>query len=306
MFLKILKKDLKRKKTMNVIVFLFLVLACVLMAGSSNMLYSTMSAVDYFEDKSQISDFIVVTKSGDYNTDQKITTWGKQDFIKEYQKDNVLIIESKKVSDSDRKKLPDSIMLYLSTIPDEKNLVFDQNGREFEVKQGEVAIPVSIKNKLNLNIGDTSIIEIGKQPVELKVSKIFKDYVFGSEFIDVKRIIVAKDCFDQLYEQSSQEDKYTIWEFTGQNEYQPSDLEKSFYKMPISTAALLTPEYIRGVYVFDMMMAGVMIFASLFLFVIALLILRFTITFTILEDYKEIGVMKAIGIKIMESEVFIW
>ena len=50
-------------------------------------------------------------------------------------------------------------------------------------------------------------------------------------------------------------------------------------------------------YVMDMVMAGVLLFVSVCLILIAFLILRFTIVFTINEEYHDIGVMKAIGIK---------
>ncbi|WP_425447246.1 hypothetical protein [Dethiothermospora halolimnae] len=46
----------------------------------------------------------------------------------------------------------------------------------------------------------------------------------------------------------------------------------------------------------DGLVAAVIIFVALLLNVIALLCLRFTILSTIEEDYREIGVMKAIGI----------
>ena len=50
-------------------------------------------------------------------------------------------------------------------------------------------------------------------------------------------------------------------------------------------------------YIMDMVMVGNLLFVSVCLILIAFLILRFTIIFTINEEYHDIGVMKAIGIK---------
>ena len=50
-------------------------------------------------------------------------------------------------------------------------------------------------------------------------------------------------------------------------------------------------------YVFDMVIAGALILVSICLILIAFLVLRFTISFTLQEDYKEIGIMKAIGLR---------
>jgi putative ABC transport system permease protein len=47
----------------------------------------------------------------------------------------------------------------------------------------------------------------------------------------------------------------------------------------------------------DVMTGAIMSIVSMFLIFISFLILRFTIRFTIEEDYKEIGIMKAIGLK---------
>lgn len=49
-------------------------------------------------------------------------------------------------------------------------------------------------------------------------------------------------------------------------------------------------------YIFDIMVAVIMITVSICLLIVAFIILRFSIIFTIEDDYMEIGVLKAIGI----------
>ena len=49
------------------------------------------------------------------------------------------------------------------------------------------------------------------------------------------------------------------------------------------------------VYSFDMIIAALLILIGICLILIALLVLRFTLVFTIEEDYREIGIMKAVG-----------
>ena len=46
-----------------------------------------------------------------------------------------------------------------------------------------------------------------------------------------------------------------------------------------------------------MMVVGILLVVSLVLVAVALVILRFSITFTLSEEFREIGVMKAIGIR---------
>ena len=53
---------------------------------------------------------------------------------------------------------------------------------------------------------------------------------------------------------------------------------------------------IRMMYLIDMVIAAVMLVVSVCLILISMVILRFTIHFTMSEEFREIGVMKAIGI----------
>ncbi|HBI61257.1 MAG TPA: ABC transporter permease, partial [Lachnospiraceae bacterium] len=53
----------------------------------------------------------------------------------------------------------------------------------------------------------------------------------------------------------------------------------------------------KVMYIMDMITAAVMLIVSICLILISMVILRFTIHFTMSEEFREIGVMKAIGIK---------
>ena len=56
MYLQILKKDLKRKKTMNAILLIFVILAATFIASSANNLITVSSALDNFSDKADVPD----------------------------------------------------------------------------------------------------------------------------------------------------------------------------------------------------------------------------------------------------------
>jgi len=64
MFLNILKKDLKRKKTMNVILQLFITLAAMFVSSGLNNVFTVMDGTDYYLDKAGIGDFVLITMGG--------------------------------------------------------------------------------------------------------------------------------------------------------------------------------------------------------------------------------------------------
>ena len=64
MYFNILKRDLKRKKTMNIIVLLFVILSVLFISSSANNLVAVSSSLDTFFDKSEVSDFVVFERAG--------------------------------------------------------------------------------------------------------------------------------------------------------------------------------------------------------------------------------------------------
>ena len=71
MFFHILKKDMKRKKTMNVIVLLFIILSSMFASSSVNNIVTVLGGVEYFMDKSGIADvdyFYLTAEKGSGDT----------------------------------------------------------------------------------------------------------------------------------------------------------------------------------------------------------------------------------------------
>ena len=61
MYLNILKRDLKRKKTMNIILLLFIVLATTFVSSSINNMLAISTSLDSYMEISNAPDFAVVT-----------------------------------------------------------------------------------------------------------------------------------------------------------------------------------------------------------------------------------------------------
>ena len=64
MFFDILKRDLKRKKTMNVIILLFVILSVMFISSSVMNLTSMTGSLDSFFDKAGVGDYAVFERSG--------------------------------------------------------------------------------------------------------------------------------------------------------------------------------------------------------------------------------------------------
>ena len=67
MYFNILKKDLKRKKTMNIILLLFIILATTFVSSSVNNMLAVTTALDSYFEKADMPDYFAATmdKSND-------------------------------------------------------------------------------------------------------------------------------------------------------------------------------------------------------------------------------------------------
>ena len=69
-----------------------------------------------------------------------------------------------------------------------------------------------------------------------------------------------------------------------------------FYNLDLQTIMNIDYSGIKRMYIMDMLIAAVVLIVSICLILISMVILHFTINFTMSEEFREIGVMKAIGI----------
>ena len=65
MYLNILKRDLKRKKTMNVILLIFVMLSAMFMASSVNNILAVTNGLDFFFEKADMADYYVLALDND-------------------------------------------------------------------------------------------------------------------------------------------------------------------------------------------------------------------------------------------------
>ena len=61
MFLRMLKRDLKRKKTMNTILFLFIIIASMFMASGMNNIIAVTNGLDNYLTEAGVGDYNILT-----------------------------------------------------------------------------------------------------------------------------------------------------------------------------------------------------------------------------------------------------
>lgn len=297
MLLKMLKKDFLRNKIITVAVFIFIMLSAILISSGSNMFIDLSNSINYLFEKSNAPHFVQY-HSGEFNQTD-IDEWTqKNELVKIQQTAESINIHESNVYFKDNLTAEEDSVMEMGFVKqnDFFDFLLDLQSQVIYVSKGEIAVPIYYMQKENLKIGDALRIINDKAQLEFKVVSFIRDVQMNPSIISSKRFVVSDIDFENLkknfgvieYQIGFQlHDLSKISEFS--NSYRLSSLPQKGptidYKL-LQTLNALT----------DGLIAAVIIFISFLLNIVALLCLRFTILATIEEDYKEIGVMKAIGI----------
>lgn len=288
MYLRILKKDIRRKKTMNIILLLFVILAATFIASSANNLITVSQALDGFFAAAGAPDhWFAATDRDDIVKFEKFAKENGYD----YYVARLIQIEPKNVL-VEGKKLAYSNTLTLSTLGDVK--IFDKNNREIkEINDGEVYVTYeifcSVEN--DFHEGAKILVKQGELEKEFTVKGYTKDVLFGSQMVGMTRFLISENdaaLFDNA--------QAAVCSSVGIHTNDP-DFADKFNRLETNNVFYADRSMMEMLYFMDVLMAAILLVVSICLILIAMVILRFIIHFTIAEEYREIGVMKAIGIK---------
>ncbi|MDE6846237.1 MAG: FtsX-like permease family protein [Lachnospiraceae bacterium] len=299
MFLRILKKDLKRKRTMNIILLLFIILASMFLASSVDNLIAVNGAIDHFMEISKVPDFLVVALT-DGVTDEIADFLEENKWVSEYEvidgfnliNEDVTITSCQ--TDPERDGYERTNTLFIGKIPENFIKVFTEENEVLTLKAGQIAFPKLEADNNDLQVGDTVSIRVGEEEQEFEIAAIVKDAVFGSSMMGFKRLFIGEEDFARYERQEGivHTRVYNV-NYADEEKFRKEWKEQSFNVI----SAIDGQSTIRMCYIMDMLIAAILIVVSVCLILLAFLVLRFTIVFTLQEDYKEIGIMKAIGMR---------
>ncbi|MDY2590448.1 MAG: FtsX-like permease family protein [Agathobacter sp.] len=297
MWYEILKKDLMKRKGVNMILFFFITLSTVFLASSISNINLVTNGVENYMECANVSDVMVVL--GTENEKGKFEDWlESRSEVTEYAYEQMCEIKADDVSvikagkKEEIKAEGDSF--YLGYAGGKFAKPLDNDGNELTVKEGEVALPISFFEKNGLKAGDKLCVKIDSNTYTYKIAEQCKDIMFGNDLSGMSRFIFSKADYDRMAKENANV-KIGVYSFNTENE------DETVKSMNSQELATLMTTITRGtysmLYVFDMIMAALLIVIGLCLIFISLMILRFSLVFTMEENYREIGVMKAIGMR---------
>ena len=297
MFFRILKRDLKRKRVMNVILVLFIILSSMFISSSVKNLVTVSGAVDDSFRMAGVQDYTAGCLSdGVTPADmgpvlevlRNVDSFQTEEQFAIYREDSLII-------DGHTVEMPGTI---LCTSMDRRMYrYYREDNRELtEVKPGEIWFPTIQKEIWQAEVGDEVKISLAGVEKTFRLGGYMKDAMFNSAFVSTKRIVMNEEDFLYFYENANIV-PYTVH----QANIKTSDLDalnQEFSELDPSYRVNfnLPQSMLKYTYILDVLVTAILLVFSLFIVLISLTILKFSIRFSIEEDFREIGVMKAIGL----------
>ncbi len=294
MLFRILKNDLKRKKTMNLILFLFIVLATMFVASGINNVITVMNGTDYYLDKAGVGDYIIITM-GDNAVgclDEMLNT---EEVVKSYRLEQIVFGSQNDITTEDGDATESSGTTIYQSLETSAITFFNMENEPItSIEPGHMYVCGGFMEKNGLEVGDRVLFEHSGVEMTFTLAGTAKDALLGSDFVGITRFILHEEDMQTLL---ANEEIYN--HYRGEICYVETD---DVQAMKVAMAGVSNVPFddsrstIKMAYVMDMIVAFIMLILSVCLILVSFVVLKFSITFTIGEEFREIGVMKAIGV----------
>jgi putative ABC transport system permease protein len=294
--LRILTRDFLRTKGVMLVVFAFVMLSALLMAGGTGLVVQLQGALDALFDAAKVPDYVQM-HAGDLDRSQ-IEEWAMaHPLVRAHQTVEMITVDGGSLHLGDRPHSEDDTIMDISFVrPNtEFDLLLDGDNEPLAPAPGEIGVPVYFMDRNDLAPGDRVTVDTGKYAAAFTIIGPVRDAQMNPAIVHSKRFVIHEEDYGTL-RQHVTETEYLI-------EFLLTDPERTEEFAAAYEAAGLPargPAVDQNLFrmlnaLTDGIVAAVVVILSVLLMVIAILCLRFTILASIEEDYREIGVMKAIG-----------
>lgn len=298
MLKRILLKDLTRNKVITITLFTFILLASMLVSSATNIIIELTDSMTSLFQKSYTPHYVQMY-SGELNQEEIDKFSAKTPYVKNQQTTELLNINGANIFIGNKEENQANSVLENSFTKqnDKFDFLLDMDNQIMQVKDGEIGVPVYYMKQCNLKIGDTIKIINGNFFMEFTIKDFIRDAQMNPSLVTSKRFLISNNDWDTL-KSNIGESEYLI-EFLLNDINKISEFETLYQstKLPQTGTSITYSIYQLLNALSDGIVIAIVILISILLITISMLCLRFTLITTIEEDYREIGVMKAIGIQ---------
>lgn len=291
MYFKLIANDIKNSRLISATVVVFIFAASMLMAAAAGIGVRLVSSIDNLFEQAKTPHYMQMHAG-------KIDRLRLGRFVRDhpeieaYLVSEFLNIEGAQIQ-FDGRSLADSVQDNGFVVQNESfDFLLDLENRPIVALPGEIYVPIYYMKLLGLSVGDKAKIA-GR---EFTVAGFVRDSQMNAGLVSSKRFVVHETDLQSLEPVGVPE--YLI-EFRLSDLSQTAQLESDYINRGLESngPSAITYALFRLInMIADAMMIAVLAIVGLLVILISFLCVRFTLLAKIEDEYKEIGILKAVGI----------
>ncbi|MDF9840641.1 MULTISPECIES: FtsX-like permease family protein [unclassified Paenibacillus] len=294
MFYRIIRGDMRAGKLITLTTLLFVTAAAMLVSLSAILTVNLTGAIDTLMTQAKTPHFMQM-HSGELDRVQLKEFAGHNSKVEAYQVLEFVNVENARIIIGG-KSLADNVQDNgFSTESSKFDYLLGLDGKVITPAVGELYVPIAYMKDGTAKTGDTAIIA-GK---ELTVAGFLRDSQMNSLLASSKRFLVSENDYTAI--QSSGSTEYLI-EFRLKDLSMLGDFKNDYTAAGLEAGGptITYPLFKMLNAMSDGLMIAIILLVSLLVVAIAFMCIRFTLLATIERDTREIGVMKAIGLRVSD------
>lgn len=299
MYYRTIRNDMLRNKAITLTTMIFIAAAALLVSLAAILVVNLAGAIDTLMTQAKTPHFMQM-HSGELDATRLAAFVEQRDEIDAAQVLEFLNLDGAQFVFegplSESRSLAGSVQDNGVTVQSEKfDFLLDLDGNVITVSDGEIYVPLCYRQDGTTRVGDTLTVA-GKA---LTVAGFLRDSQMNSLLASSKRFLVSERDYAAIREFGNVE--YLI-EFRLRDLSALGAFETAYVAAGLDAngPAITYPLFKTMNAISDGMMIAVILLVSALVVAIAFMCIRFTLLAKIEDDYREIGVMKAIGLRVAD------
>lgn len=293
MYRKLILNDINKSRLLTITITVFILLAALLTSLAAMLTINLFTAIDNMMLSAKTPHFLQM-HSGDIDMERLSVFAGTQEEVEDFQVLKFLNIEGAEIFIGENSLASSVQDNGLSVQSKRFDFLLDLNGNIITPADGEIYVPIYYMKEGTASVGDRVTIH----GMPFTVAGFLRDSQMNAAMISSKRFLISENDFQKL--QGVGKLEYLI-EFRLTDSSAVSAFESAYLQAGLEAngpPAITDALFRMANAISDGMMIAVLILISALVIIINFLCIRFTLLAKIEEDYREIGVLKAIGLRV--------
>jgi len=294
MYFRIIRNDISNSRLITFTTMIFVAAAAMLVSLAAVLIVNLSGSIHTLMTQAKTPHFMQM-HSGNIDN-ERLTAFAKQHSnVEDFQVAEFLNMDGAQIILGEHSLVNSVQDNGFSTQSKKFDYLLDLDGNIIHVNNGELYVPISYMRDNTAEIGDIAMIS-GKQ---FTIAGFLRDSQMNSSLSASKRFLISEQDYAEIKKLGSLE--YLI-------EFRLKDMsELRAFEAAYAAAGLEANGPTVTYTLFKMMnalsdgvMIGIILLVSILIVVISLMCIRFTLLAKIEDDYREIGVMKAMGLRVSD------